>query len=63
METRRPSNAVLPDWGKPLPTDLLLGFATITNADKASAVQWFDENASPEWVGALNNKPIGKKPR
>lgn len=57
---QKPSK-VLPDFGKPLDTKLLLGFATITNADKASALQWWNDNASPEWVGALDNKPIGKK--
>lgn len=54
-------NKPLPDFGKPLDTKLLLGFAEITNADKARAVMWWDEHASEEWRGALDNKPIGKK--
>lgn len=51
----------LPDFGKPLDTKLLLGFAEITNADKASALAWWDKNASEEWIGALENKPVGKR--
>ena len=51
----------LPDFGKPIKEDLLLGFATITNADKASAVKWWNENASEEWVNALENKPSNKR--
>lgn len=53
---------VSPDFGKPVDLKLLLGFAEITNADKQRAIDWWDDNASPEWVGALDNKPIGKKP-
>ncbi len=56
-------NKPLPDFGEPLDKKLLLGFAAITNADVASAVQWFDEYASPEWQGVLDAKPIGKKKR
>jgi hypothetical protein len=51
----------LPDFGEPIDKDLLLGFANITAADKASAVRWWDENASEEWRGALENKPIKKR--
>ena len=48
--------------GEPLPLDELLDFATIDPADIASAVTWWDENASEQWVGALDNEPIeGKK--
>ena len=51
----------LPDFGKPLDKKLLLGFAEITAIDKVSALAWWDEHASEEWVGALDNKPIGKQ--
>lgn len=54
-------NKPLPDFGTPIDKDLLLGFANITAADKASAVRWWDENASPEWVGVLEKKPIKKR--
>lgn len=44
--------------GEPLDLEELLDFATISTADIASAIQWFDENASDEWIGALDNEPI-----
>lgn len=50
-----------PDFGKPLDPNLLLGFAEITNADKQRAVLWWDDHASEEWIGALDNPPIGKR--
>ena len=53
----------LPDFGKPLDKKLLLGFAEITATDKVSALQWWDEHASEAWVGALDNKPTGRKKR
>lgn len=44
--------------GEPLDLEILLSFATISQTDIASAIQWFDENASDEWIGALDNEPI-----
>lgn len=46
--------------GEPLPLDELLDFATIDPADVESAIQWWDENASSEWVGALDNESVDK---
>lgn len=40
--------------GAPLEADDLADFATIDPADIASAVQWWDENASADFVGALD---------
>jgi hypothetical protein len=50
----------LSDFGEPIDPKLLQGFAKVSLSDLDSAIEWFDENASPEWVGALKNKPIGK---
>ncbi len=44
--------------GEPLPLAELLDFATIDPADIESAADWWDENASEQWVGALDNEPI-----
>lgn len=49
------------NFGKPMERDLLLGFAEIDAQDMVSALAWWDRHASPEWVGALDNKPIGRK--
>jgi hypothetical protein len=58
----QPNEPKLPSqFGEPLDTELLLGFAEIDTADIASAMEWWDDTASGPWVGALDNKPIGKK--
>lgn len=44
--------------GEPLDLETLLDFATIDIADIASAAQWWDENASEGWVGALDSEPV-----
>ena len=44
--------------GEPLPLDELLDFATIDPSDLESAADWWDEYASPEWVGALDSEPV-----
>lgn len=49
------------DFGDPLDKDLLLGFSEISIRDIESAIIWWDNEASPEWEGVLDNKPIGKK--
>jgi hypothetical protein len=51
----------LPDFGAPLKDVLLQGLASVGARDLASASQWWDEIASPEWQGALDSKPIGAK--
>jgi hypothetical protein len=52
-----------PDFGEPLDLETLLDFAEIDEDDLDDAIDWFDEHASEEWVGALENKPIGKAKR
>ncbi len=55
-EPKQPNNANIS--GAPL--DLLkpIDFSIIDAEDVESASQWWDENASPEWVGALDSEPI-----
>jgi hypothetical protein len=43
--------------GETLPLEDLLDFATIDPADIESASEWWDNNASPDWVGALDVEP------
>ena len=57
-EPKQPNNFDLPIHGAPLELDILLDFATIDAEDIESAAEWWDENASPEWVGALDSEPI-----
>lgn len=42
-------------FGEPLDPEILEEFAEIDEGDMDSAEQWFDENASEEWVGVLDN--------
>lgn len=51
-------NIVLPDFGEPLDEKLLQNFAKVEKRDLESAVQWFDEHASEDWVGALDAPPF-----
>ena len=44
--------------GAPLDLDTLLDFAQIDPADIESAAEWWDNQASAEWVGALDSEPI-----
>ena len=60
MSEKQPQSS-MPSFGKPIELDLLLGFADVDAEDIANALQWWDEHASEEWVGALDNKPIGGK--
>lgn len=48
-------NEPLPDFGEPLDLDELLDFAEIDEEDVEDALDWFDENASPDWIGVLDN--------
>lgn len=50
--------------GEPLPLDELLDIAKVDSTDAESASTWWDENASEDWIGALDSKPIkgDKKP-
>lgn len=54
-------NSVTRPFGEPVDLDVLLEIAEIDDDDMADAIDWWDDNASPEWVGALDNKPIGKR--
>jgi hypothetical protein len=61
IEPKQPSKPSI--QGKPMPLEDLLAFADVDASDAESAVNWFDEYASDEWVGALDSKPVnGKKP-
>jgi hypothetical protein len=57
-----PKPIILNDFGEPLDPKLLQNFASVSIGDLADAEEWFNENASDEWKGALSNKPTGKKP-
>jgi hypothetical protein len=61
-EPQQPSKPSI--QGDPLPLADLLLFANVDAGDAESAIAWWDENASPEWVDALDNEPIkgNKKP-
>ena len=59
-ETPKPTQPSI--QGEPLPLDELLDFATIDPADIESAADWWDENASEQWIGALDNEPVKGKP-
>ena len=41
--------------GEPLDADAFMDFAEIDISDIESAILWFDENASLEWVGVLDD--------
>lgn len=43
--------------GEPLPLEELLDYAIIDPADVESAANWWDEHASPDWIGALDVQP------
>ena len=44
--------------GEPLDLETLLDFAEIDIEDIESAAQWWDETASPGWVGVLDSEPV-----
>jgi hypothetical protein len=46
--------------GEPLDLDDLLNFAVIDATDAEFAAEWWDENATPAWRGALDNVPVKK---
>jgi hypothetical protein len=50
--------------GEPLPLEDLLAFANVDASDAESAANWWDDNASSEWVDALDSEPVkgNKKP-
>lgn len=48
-------------FGEPLDPEILEEFAEIDEDDMDSAVEWFDEHASEEWVGALDAPPFDGK--
>lgn len=57
----QPANlSLLRPFGEPLDLELLLEFAEIDEDDVPDAMQWFDENASPQFVGCLDNPPLNK---
>jgi hypothetical protein len=58
----QPEKPVSSIRGEPLPLDDLLDFATIDLADIESAAQWFDDNATEDWIGALDSEPLDDNP-
>lgn len=51
-------NPITRPFGEPVDIEVLLEIADIDEEDMADAIDWFDENASPEWEGALESEPI-----
>lgn len=45
-------------FGEPVDLEVLLEFAEIDAEDMESAIQWWDETASDDWLGALENTPL-----
>ena len=43
--------------GEPLDLDELLEFAIVDLDDIESAAQWWDDTATPAWIGALDSEP------
>lgn len=63
MQPKEPKPSVLRPFGEPLDPETLEEFAEVGEDDMDSAESWWDRNASPEWIGALDNEPIGKRKR
>lgn len=57
-DTENPQSSKLNIQGEPLPIEDLLLFANVDATDAESAIAWWDDNASAEWVGALDSEPI-----
>lgn len=57
----QPNTSILRPFGEPIDLEVLLEIAEIDEDDMADAIDWFDETASEEWVGCLDNVPIGKR--
>lgn len=51
METRR---QITRPFGEPLDESILEEFAEIDEDDMQDAIDWWDENASEDWIGALD---------
>ena len=50
----QPSDPQLPEFGDAGDLEELMQLAEITDADIDAAVAWWNDNASPAWVGALD---------
>lgn len=44
--------------GEPLSVDELLILATVDNAAIISALDWWDETATDDWIGVLDKEPV-----
>jgi hypothetical protein len=42
-------------FGEPLDLEMLLDFAEVDEIDLDEAIQWWDETASDEWIGVLDD--------
>lgn len=40
--------------GEPIDLDTMLDFAIVEQVDIESAIEWWDDHASPDWIGALD---------
>lgn len=57
MDNRNP---ITRPFGEPLPFDILEEFAEIDEEDMQDALGWWDDNASEDWIGALDAPPVKK---
>lgn len=51
-------NSITRPFGEPLPFDILEEFTEINEEDMQDALGWWDDNASKDWVGALDAPPF-----
>lgn len=47
--------------GEPLSLDEMLDFTALNLTDVERAAEWWDEHATPAWVGILDRKPLNGK--
>lgn len=46
--------------GEPLDEDVFLSMATVDAIAIQSAIEWWQQVASPDWQDVLDKKPIGR---
>lgn len=54
MLSSKQNEPIRRDFGEPIDLELLLGFAEIDANDIPTALDWFNEHASEEFIGALD---------
>lgn len=55
MESRRPLTR---PFGEPLDPEILDELAEIDEDDVPDALDWWDDTASEDWIGALDEPPV-----